>query len=524
MRLNNLTRLLYFFIFFIWQSDTATNTNNLYYLLNFQSETVDSTGVGKSSLEGNFNPVTPTIPDNPQQSFNTNDFPDPEYKQYPLPPDVSSAMDYPVVCTPVNTSVSPIGAATFSVPIEGPQGVGLAVPQLAIFYNSMQGNGILGLGCSVSGLSAITRSVRDIYHDRNAGRLSFNEYDALRLDGKRLIPKGSNIMTDGSVYVLEDDPFTEVVLHGTKADIWFEVKTSDGRTLRYGDTENSRQTISPSSGSAFVNAWYIGRVEDSNGNYMTYSYLHDNNTIYPQTLSYGKNTNTSAGADNTVSFIYESRPDKCPYIVKDVPGSMSKRLRSIETKTGDALFRHMEFSYDTDHGSGVSRLRRVQVWQNSDSRQKPIDIAWSDSPGLAPAAVKLDADRTDIPLTKKSDQRFLTGDINGDGVTDIVEFAKVDITSGINTTTHSNYCIPYISSVNADGTVSYRQKQYIDIGPSVSIGKWKANNGLPYLSDINGDGRQDLMIPTFNSVSGENLFSMSIYWGDADGLSNLNYS
>ena len=477
-----------------------------------------------SDSDSPFQPVTPTIPNTPQQSFNSNDYLDQEYKKYPLPPDVSSVMTYPVVCTPVNADVTQIGAATFRIPIEVPQGVGTAVPQLSVSYNSMQGNGILGLGCGVSGLSAITRSVRDIYHDRNAGRLSFNEYDALRLDGKRLIPKGSNIMTDGSVYVLEDDPFTEVVLHGTKADTWLEVKTSDGRTLLYGDTENSRQTVSPSSGSKFVNAWYISRMEDSNGNFMTYSYLHDCNTLYPQTLSYGKNTNTSAGADNTVSFIYENRPDKCPYIVKDVQGSMSKRLRSIETKTGDAMYRHLELSYSMDSGSGASRLSRVQVWKNTDSRQKPIDIAWSDSPGLAPTVVKLDAGVMDIPLTKKSDQRFLTGDVNGDGVTDIVEFARVDITTGVNKTDHSNYCIPYISSVNGDGTVSYLQKQYIDIGPSVSIGKWKVNNGLPYLSDINGDGKQDLVIPVFNSVSGKNLFSMNIYWGNADGLSKDNIS
>lgn len=274
------------------------------YMYSVTADSIDTCCVPSHS-DDIFQPVTPTIPNNPQQSFNSNDFLDSEYKKYPLPPDVSSAIGYPVACTPVNTDVTQFGAATFCIPIEVPQGVGKVVPQLSISYNSMQGNGMVGLGCSVSGLSAITRSVRDIYHDRNAGRLSFNEYDALRLDGRRLIPKDSNIMTDGSIYVLEDDPFTDVVLHGTKADIWFEVKTSDGRTLLYGYTENSRQSIAPSSGSQFVNTWYISRVEDNNGNYMTYSYLHDNNTLYPQTISYGKNVYTSNGADNTVNFIYE---------------------------------------------------------------------------------------------------------------------------------------------------------------------------------------------------------------------------
>lgn len=186
------------------------------YMYSVTADSIDTCCVPSHS-DDIFQPVTPTIPNNPQQSFNSNDFLDSEYKKYPLPPDVSSAIGYPVACTPVNTDVTQFGAATFCIPIEVPQGVGKVVPQLSISYNSMQGNGMVGLGCSVSGLSAIPRSVRDIYHDRNAGRLSFNEYDALRLDGRRLIPKDSNIMTDGSIYVLEDDPFTDVVLHGTKA-------------------------------------------------------------------------------------------------------------------------------------------------------------------------------------------------------------------------------------------------------------------------------------------------------------------
>lgn len=482
-----------------------------------QSDSTHSEAHPSSGLD-TYPPVAPD-PWQPLEPSVTGNYPDGDYLEYPTPPDVSSTDSYPVAATPVSADVSPMGASTFSIPIETPPGAGGMSPRLSISYSSMTGNGLAGLGCGIQGLSAITRSVRDIWHDGNAGRLSYNGYDALRLDGRRLIPKGSGIMSDGNVYVLEDDPFTEITLHGTGTGIWFDVKTSDGRTLRYGDTDNSRQTISPSSGSPFVNAWHISRVEDSRGNYMTYSYLHDNYTLYPQTISYGKNKHAQRGADNSVNFIYGDRSDKIPYIIKDVSGSMSKLLRSIETKTGDALYRHIELSYSADQGSGMNRLRRVQVWRETGSRQRSIEIAWNDSPGFLPSSVKLDVGGMSIPMTKKTNQRFLTGDINGDGVSDIVEFTNAAITLGVSTTGYSNYCIPYFSSVNADGTVSYQRKPYIDIGPDVQIDRWTVNNGLPFLSDINGDGRQDLVIPTYSSVSGQRRINLDVYWGNSDGLS-----
>ena len=518
MHFNKLLHL--FYLLLIWHCNITANAVICHSLRYLQLETTDTTEIENLSSEEEFNPVTPVIPsDNLQPSINVNDFIDQEYKKYPLPPDVSSTINNLVVYTPINNDVSPIGAATFNIPIEVPPGVGTMEPQLSISYNSMHGNGIVGLGCSVQGLSSITRSVRDIYHNQNAGGLSYNEYDALLIDGKRLIPKGYNIMTDGKVYVLEDNPFTEVVLHGTTTGIWFEVKASDGRTMRYGDTENSRQTIFPASGSPFVNAWYISHAEDCNGNYLEYEYIHDDQTVYPQKISYGKNLHTSEGADNTVNFVYEDRSDKYQYKIKTVSGNMSKRLRSIEIKTGDAQYRYMKLFYSRDYGSEINRLCRVQVWRNDKRQQKSIEISWRDSPGLLPTTVKLDVNDTNIALTKKSNQRFLTGDINGDGVSDIIEFAKVDISLGGNKTGHSNYCIPYFSSVNPDGKVSYCQKPYLDIGPDISMDKWTVNNGLPFISDINGDGMQDLVIPVYNDFSGKRTISFNVYWGNTDRLS-----
>ena len=314
----------------------------------------DSAGNARTSLSGG-SITDPTTPANP--NFDTNGVPDPEYKKYPLPPDVSSVMDYPVAGLPVNAGVTPLGAATFTVPIEIPPGVGLAVPELSVSYSSLSGNGLLGLGCTLQGMSVITRSAKDVFHDNIASGISYGETCALRLDGKRLVPKGSGIISDGSVYVPEDDPFTEITVRGSGTGVWFEVHTRDGRTVSDGSTSDSRQLLTTSSGTSFVNTWCISRVEDANGNFSTYSYSRDDNFLYPRCISYGGNTHTTAGARNTVTSAYTTRDDKMPFTVNGISGSVSKILSSIESKNR----RNTVSSYNIQIRQGPG-LRSIIFW------------------------------------------------------------------------------------------------------------------------------------------------------------------
>ena len=72
--------------------------------------------------------------------------------------------DYSVGQIPISTSISPTGGRVYSIPIPVAAGWS-AVPQVAISYNSQSGNGAVGYGWNISGISSIELRNKNYYYD-----------------------------------------------------------------------------------------------------------------------------------------------------------------------------------------------------------------------------------------------------------------------------------------------------------------------------------------------------------------------
>jgi len=87
--------------------------------------------------------------------------------------------------SPGQFAVDANGAATYTLPIPVPPGINGLEPKLAITYNSAQGNGLLGVGAGLSGLSSISRCAGSIATDGARKGISLTE-ERFCLDGQRL--------------------------------------------------------------------------------------------------------------------------------------------------------------------------------------------------------------------------------------------------------------------------------------------------------------------------------------------------
>lgn len=277
--------------------------------------------------------------------------------------------------TPHQFAVSESGAATVTLPIQVPRGTAGMEPQISLSYGSQGGNGLLGLGWSLSGVSAITRCPRTLATDNVRGVVAFDANDRFCLDGQRLIltDANSNRLADqssyganGAEYRTERDSFARIrSLGGTHGSPErFRVWTKGGLIVEYGTTTNSRvptNFIAP--GVAQVtNRWMVERIEDRNGNYVRFQYCQGR--VDPTTDACVANTfdgsavihyiqYTNRDAPATVSgpaavlFRYEQRDDTVAAFHAGSRSVQRQRLKHIDT--------HINWSNETARGPLVRR-------------------------------------------------------------------------------------------------------------------------------------------------------------------------
>ena len=272
-------------------------------------------------------------------------------------------------------NVTATGAAAYSIAIEAPKGVGDLMPSVGLAYNSQVGNGIAGVGCSITGLSVITRGMKDVAHDGTVQGVKYNDSDALYLDGKRLILMSGTVGTDGAVYSPEGEPLTRITQHGTGTSTYFTADTNDGMIYRYGQGAANQYLNNYSA----IAAWYIATATNSINRTIIYQYTTDNLCRYIARINYGNG--------NSINFDYETRPDTIFYALGNSKGYFSKRLKSITTKINNSVYRTYTLSYSMSDGSTtkLSRLSAINETGEDGTSSHNLNVGWNYLPAYSAA-------------------------------------------------------------------------------------------------------------------------------------------
>jgi len=341
------------------------------------------------------------------------------------------------------------GSATFSMPILVSSGSHGLQPQLVVNYNSQTENDILGYGFHLLGVSKISRTNKTKYYDGVDGSplLGAMGTDALMLDGQRLIPTGT------STFSPENDPYTRVSwISATNS---FEVIDKDGNKSEYGSTaiptkdginNNSQFKVTDGTTEATY-GWGINKRTDAFGNYIEYIYVGNSTSgeYSISTINYTGNANTKPYS--SIFFYYGKRNDSNTRYIYGNAITESNLLTSISVLSENQVSKKYTFSYLYD---GITnKLNQIALTADGNS-YNPTIINWigetiNDDVTCSENVTGLNyLNANAITSAGGLDQCSLRfGDINGDGVQDIIKVYKTYVDAFVNGTNYRFVSKPY---------------------------------------------------------------------------------
>jgi len=380
---------------------------------------------------------------------------------------------------PGKFEVTPIGAASYTIPIQVPPGVAGMEPQLALNYNSRGGNGLMGIGWTLSGLPSITRCPRTTPQDGVKGAVAYDANDRFCLDGKRLMVVSGAYGAPGSSYRTEIDSFSNVTAFGSAGSgpQYFVVKTKDGQLMEFGNSVDSRVAVA---GISTVRVWALNKIADAVGNTQSITYAlpapiassTNEYSTYPQRIDYTSNSTTGLPATNHVEFAYVTRTDIINGYRGGYPVKTSVLLNSITTKTNGSVVSTYTPTYEAGAG-GRSTITSISLCAAGGQLCAPQmrfgigSVSGSFFPLPNSAILPVAHSETSV-----SGGKWIAMDVDGNGMADLVHLTKL---SGV-------YRV-WLS--NGDGTFTIREST-TTADTNLQDGSWE-------LLDVNGDGRPDLV-------------------------------
>ena len=320
--------------------------------------------------------------------------------------------NFTVGTTPGQAGVSLTGGATYTLPIFSSPGTAGMQPSLSLVYNSQSGNGIAGYGWNIAGLSAITRMGHTIYHNGAVKGVDFID-DRFALDGQRLLLGAGIYGAEGSSYYTEVFNGSKIYSHDTTGSgpEWFEVIGKDGSIIEYGREENARLTSQRSDQSTIT--WYINKITDPNGNYMSFFYNKKPLEINLKEIQYtgNKSTNPQITPYNSIRFYYSERTDTSNAYIAGSRMEQTVLLDHIDIVAEKEIIKTYKLKY---YYNSYSKLNEVEEYGRDNKRYNSTVFGYGDGPMQHYENLK--------SLYESGIHQNFFADFNGDGKTDIFKY------------------------------------------------------------------------------------------------------
>jgi hypothetical protein len=380
------------------------------------------------------------------------------------------------------------GNAVSKIPIIVPPGRGGMAPQIALTYNSHQGNGWIGVGWSLD-MGAIQRSTK--------WGLNYNPTDLNKAYVTAVGGSSSELITRadwGTGYFGSKIEETNTKYYKNPATGGWEVTTKDGTLYKYGSTSASRQDNTKG-----IFKWCLDKVQDTKGNYMTISYYKEQGEIYLDRIDYAGNG--GLGPTNYVSFLRLSRDDVPEKYNTHSSVKTASRLKEIKVYGNNQLVRKYVLNYAPGTSSNRSLLTTITEYGNDEVTALPLTtlIYQDKSAGFdsdSQKGMRKSAYHANSP-------GFRMADVNGDAIPDLIYDD---------------------SSRNIHVLLGTRPGAFADDEVWGVRAQGYSSGSLGFrMADVNGDGCADFIydsgteygirVLTSNACNQSNSFSQDSSWG-----------
>ncbi len=313
--------------------------------------------------------------------------------------------------------VSLTGAASYSIPIVVPPGIKGVEPKISLKFSSQAENGLAGFGWNVGGISTITRIGAVKYYDGEIDPVDFDEKDRFALDGQRLLLKSGTYGANGAVYQTED--YSNIKIRSVQTSPYgpqygpryFVVHYPDGSRGFYGNTSNSRGRLE----------WALYKWQDSQGNFIRYTYSRTGELLRIANIYYGSQGSTAS--PNRVKFIYANRSRPEQSYIGGLSFTRSKILKRIEVYAENLLYRKYELTHKTSD-LGYRIIEKIQESNGDNGTLPPINFQYG--------VTEEEINDIQIPTNTISyeidsvNTKTLSGDFDGDGRLDVIFYDRQD--------------------------------------------------------------------------------------------------